>query len=346
MVSFFKSAYQQLENFTAIELFYIAIAVFTTIILALIVAMLVIMLGKKRIATREKQLQAQLKHWLVSIILQEPKNSKITFDIPESIKSILQGGVARRALLEELIRLKNNLSGQSGDNLQQLYNQLRLDRLSAQHMRSNRWYLKAQGIQELAAMGQTDYQAEIYALTQHPNNMVRMEAQTALVYLQGYAGLTFFDQLTYPLNEWHQIKLLQLLANQPIPSPNMIKAWLVSENASVIQFALKLISEQHASQFQQDVIACLSHPEEYVRSQAIACLGEIPLVPAALALRTHYTSENSKTLRHSILTELMKIGTTHDVPFLEQLRVTPDEGIRLAVEKTILHLQQQALTVH
>lgn len=304
-------------------------------------AMLVIMLGKKRLVIRQKQLQAQLKHWLVSIILQEPETSKVTFDIPESIARIVQGGFARRVLLEELVQLKNNLSGQSGDNLQQLYQQLRLDRLSAQYMRSNRWYFKAKGIQELAAMQQTAYQEEIYALTQHSDAMVRMEAQIAMVYLQGYQGLAFFDHLEYPLNEWHQVKLLQLLASQPIPSPDMIKGWLISKNASVIQFALKLIREQHASQFQQDVIACLSHPDELVRSQAIACLGEIPSAPAALALRTHYTSENSKTLQHHILAELMKTGTSHDLPFLQQLRISPDEGVRLAVEKTIRHLQEQ-----
>ncbi|NDK55387.1 HEAT repeat domain-containing protein [Pontibacter fetidus] len=342
MTTFLKSAFQQLNSFTAIELFYIAIAVFTSIILGLISAMVFIMLAKSKQASRQKHLQAQFKQWLVSIILHEPEDKKTDFEIPATIALLLQKRFARRALLSELIRLKDNLSGQSGDNIQQLFNQLHLGNLSAHDMRSSKWYLKAKGIQELAAMEQKAYLPEIYTLTQHRHPVVRMEAQTALVYLQGYAGLTFFRQLAYPLTEYHQAKLLQLLANQPIPSPEMVRSWLVSPNPTVVQFTLKLISEQHATQFQEDVITCLSHPSELVRSQAISCLGEIPSAPAALALRTHYTSENSKALQLNILSGLLKTGTTNDLPFLHQLRQTPDEGMRLAVEKAIRHLQQQA----
>ncbi|MEJ8757201.1 HEAT repeat domain-containing protein [Pontibacter sp. H259] len=341
MATFFIGMYQELQRITALELFYATIALFTSIILGLISAMVFIMLAKSKQAARQKHLQSTFKQWLVSIILQEPDEANTFFSMPEEISLALQKRFARRALLEELVRLKSNLSGRAGDNLQQLYNQLQLHKLSAHDMHSSKWYLKAKGIQELATMDQKTYLPEIYTLTLHPNVQVRTEAQTAMVCLQGYEGLTFFKQLAYPLTEWHQVQLLQLLANQPISNTEMIRDWLQLPNPSIVQFALKLISEQHASQFQQDVITCLSHLEEIVRSQAIACLGEIPSAPAAQALRSHYSSESSKTLQLNILAELMKTGTTSELPFLQQLRLTPDEGMRLAVEKTINHLQQQ-----
>nr|WP_255481300.1 HEAT repeat domain-containing protein [Pontibacter sp. Tf4] len=169
-----------------------------------------------------------------------------------------------------------------------------------------------------------------------------MEAQIALVYLQQYDGLSFFENLKYPLTEWHQIKLLQLLANHPIPSETIVTSWLNSTNPSVVQFTLKLIAEQHATQFQNEVIACLSHPDDAVRRQAIGCLGEIPSAPAANALRARYTNESSKVLQLTILSGLMKTGTAGELPFLQELQLAQDESVRLAALKTIQHLQQQA----
>ncbi|NEM98422.1 HEAT repeat domain-containing protein [Pontibacter burrus] len=341
MTSILSTALQQLARFTSIELFFIAISVLATIIITLIGAMLYIMLAKKNISNREAQLQQQFKYWLVSIILQDADKQQ-RFEIPEDIKPLVHRRFARKALLAELIRLKNDLSGQSGDNLIKLYNELQLDRLSAYDMRNGRWFEKAKGIQELAVMEQKAYIDEIYPLANHRHPMVRMEAQIALVYLLQYEGLSFFENLKYPLTEWHQIKLLQLLANQPISSETIVTSWLNSPNPSVVQFTLKLIAEQHATQFQNDVISCLSHPDDAVRRQAIACLGEIPSEPAATALRTHYTNESCKVLQLTILSGLMKTGTAGELPFLQELQLAPDESVRLAAMKTMQHLQQQA----
>jgi hypothetical protein len=342
VTSTLSTALQQLARFTSIELFFIAIGTLTTIIIALIGAILYIMLAKRNIGNRQAQLQQQFKYWLVSIILQEPDQQVQRFEIPDDIKPLLYRRFARKALLTELIRLKSDLSGQSGNNLIKLYTELQLDRLSAYDMRNGRWYVKAKGIQELAVMEQVSYVDEIYPLANHRHPMVRMEAQIALVCLQQYEGLSFFENLKYPLTEWHQIKLLQLLANHPIPSETIVNSWLNSPNPSVVQFALKLIAEQHATQFQNEVIARLSHPNNAVRNQAIACLGEIPSAPAATALRTHYSSESSKVLQLTILSGLMKTGTAGELPFLQELQLAPDESVRLAALKTIKHLQQQA----
>ena len=332
----------QTETFITIRHFYIAIILFAGLILVLISLMLYMMQQKKRKAARQKQLQALFKDWLVNIILQETAEPHHHFEVPEAFRSLLHQPFARKGLLYELLRLKTNLTGQSGSNLVKLYAQLQLANISAHKMRDKRWYRKAKGIQELAVMEQQQYAGEISTLINHRHPIVRMEAQIALVFLQQYEGLRFFENLVYPLTEWHQIKLLQLLAPEPIPSEQIILNWLGSENPSVVQFTLKLIGEQHASHFQPQVIACLSHPDEAVRQQAITYLAEIPSAPAATALRNLYHSESNKSLQMTILTGLMKTGTMHDLPFLQELQTAPDEGIRFAADKTIRHLQEQA----
>jgi HEAT repeat protein len=108
-----------------------------------------------------------------------------------------------------------------------------------------------------------------------------------------------------------------------------------------VQFALKLITEQYAGQFQQEVIACLNHSLKTVRHQAIICLGELPSQNVASALRTHYATETSKELQLSILSGLIKAGSADDIPFLEALLLTPDHCVQLMASKTLLNLQQQ-----
>lgn len=321
--------------------FYVAIALFSGLITVMVTVMVSILIRKNRIAMRRKQLQLQFKDWLVGIILEEPDEEHPGFEVPVTIQVVLKQKFARQELLQELKRLRNSLSGQPGDNLEMLYRQLGLAEVSARSLRSRQWYRKTKGIQELAVMNQTKYTDEIYPLTNHPHPVVRMEAQIALVFLQQYQGLHFFERLVYPLTEWHQMKLLQLLATQPLPAEAEVLRWLRSPNASVVQFTLKLIGEQHASSFQEDVIACLHHPKEFVCRQAIMCLGDIPSTLAAKALQNFFGLITNTNLRLTILAELSKTGTTDDLPFLQELLQAPDAEIRLAAEKVFHHLQSQ-----
>jgi hypothetical protein len=321
--------------------FFAAVVLFSGLILVLIAGMGFILIRKNRRALREKQLQGLFQDWLVGIILEETDAQHPGFAVPEGIRRVLLQGFARQELLQELQRLKKSLSGQPAENLEKLYRQLDLAGLSARSLRSRRWHRKARGIQELAAMNQAGFVAEIYPLTNHRHPVVRMEAQIALVFLQQYQGLGFFEDLVHPLTQWHQMKLLQLLASQPIPSAADITRWLQSPNVSVVQFTLRLIGEQHAGNFQQEVIACLCHPDETIRRQAIACLGEIPSAPAAKALRDLFRREPDKSLQIAILAELIKTGTAGDRPFLQELRQAPDAEIRLAADKALLQLQSQ-----
>lgn len=249
----------QAETLVQPRHFYAAVALFSGLILVLIITMLFIMLIKKKAIIQQKQLQLQFKDWLVGVILEETDEHHQGFEVPESIQGLLRLSFVSQELLQELKRLRNSLSGQPGENLEKLYRQLGLSELSARNLRSSRWYSKAKGIQELAVMNQVEFAEGIFPLTNHRHPVVRMEAQVALVFLKQYEGLGFFENLVYLLTDYHQVKLLQLLASQPIPSEKVISRWLRSSNASVVQFTLKLIGEQHAGNFQDEVIDCLCH---------------------------------------------------------------------------------------
>jgi hypothetical protein len=296
--------------------------------------MLLILIRKNWITSRQKQLQRRFKGWLVDIILEESAE-QAEFWVPDNIRALLRSRFARQQLLQELKQLKSSLSGKPAENLEKLYLQLGLAALSARSLRSSKWYRKAQGIQELAVMNQPGFAPEIYPFTQHPHPVVRMEAQLALVCFRQEQGLRFFESLVYPLTEWHQLKLLQLMSSQPLPPAAMISCWLQSANVTVVQFTLRLIGQQRAGTYQQEVIACLRHPSEIIRRQALVCLGDLSPELAAKALRDLFKQEERKNLP----TGLPHAGAADDLPFLQELLAVPDADIRLVAEKALLHLQ-------
>ena len=322
------------------EYLYLAIIFFSFIALILVISMLLIVLSKKGLQMRRRSISNQLEPWIMDIILEDTGASTHTFLLPDDISLLLEKKLARKVLLRELMKIKKSLSGVSGDNIEKLYNQLNLQEISLQRITSKFWHVKAKGIQELATMNQHVNHEMIFDLTNDKDHMVRMEAQTAMVRLQGYHGLQFFNTLTYPLTEWHQVNILYLLANQPITENTGVVNWLNSPNASVVQFSLKLISEQHAIEFYDDVVKCLEHPDENVRKQAILCLGQIPSSAAATELNAHFKNEDNKNLRICIINEFIKIGAGEDISFLKDLQHADDVDIKLAANRTVLHLQK------
>lgn len=330
----------QFRSFFQFKYLYISIYLISFIIIVLICYILFILVRKNRIFNKRKTIILLLEEWLMEIILEEPDNPRHVFTIPAKTRQLFKKKLAKKVLLQELIKLKKSLSGIPGNNVQKLYEQLRLDVLSRQKMSSKKWHIKVQGIQELAIMNQHTDGSNILSLTNHSHPIVRMEAQTAMVRLKKYKGLNFLNTLSFPITDWHQMNLLQLLASQPVTPVNGIKNWLQSSNTSVVQFSLKLIGEQHAEEFCDEVINCLDDFDINVRTSAILCLGEILSISAVEALKKHFYLEENKELQLCIINQLQKTGAASEFQFFINLQLNEDADIKLASHNTILHLLQ------
>lgn len=322
-----------------LEYLHLAIIVFSFIALILVVSMLIVMLKKRSTTRKRRSIANQLEPWIMDIILENAPVEPANFPVPPNISLLLGRKLARKVLLRELVKVKRSLSGVSGENLEKLFGQLNLQEISLNRTTSKRWHVKSKGIQELGTMNHQLSYDRILELTNNEDLMVRMEAQTAMVRLRGYKGLEFFSTLTYPLSEWHQVNMLHLLAHQPVSEQVGILDWLSSSNPSVVQFALKLIAEQHASEFYGEVLACLDSPHEIVRKQAILCLGQVPSITTAAELTTHFHKEDNKNLRLCIIKEFAANGSEDDLPFLESLEQVEDVDIQLAARKSLLQLR-------
>jgi hypothetical protein len=247
----------------------------------------------------------------------------------------------RKLLVNEIMSAKRSITGISADNLKQLYVQLGLDKYAFNKLSSGKWYIRAKAIQELTVMHMHELVEEIRTYTDDKNDLVRMEAQSALIQFNGFEGLHFLDTVAYPISNWQQIKLLQQLSHLPPANVDM-SGWFKSENSSVIIFTLKLARIYQRFDLYYDIISCLDHADPSVRYEAIHCLNEI------------YTEETSDDLISRFIGEVLKnqlamikvmetVGTEKDVEFLLDLLNHENDEIKISAARALVQSNKDGM---
>jgi hypothetical protein len=245
-------------------------------------------------------------------------------------------------MLDQLLQAKKSFTGTAADNVVTLFHQLHLGELSLHKLNSRKWHLKARGIQELSIMHQRQYTAKIYRLTNAQHELVRMEAQSAIVQLYGFEGLRFLDIIDRPLSEWQQIKLLRLLSRTPGVLPEKSARWLASPNDSVRIFALKLVAEHQQQHLHPQVAACLDHPHPLVKLQAIRCLKDIYTDDTAAILEKAYPAQPIAS-KLAILEALGHIGSDNNGIFLSRQLLHSDNHLKLAAARALVKTGDKGL---
>lgn len=269
----------------------------------------------------------------------ENKGEKAWMPIPQKFDSLLKKPFNRQVMMDEIINMKKNLSGTAADNLQKLYGQLGLKKDSLRKLEYSYWHIKAKGIQELSWMDQQDCLLKIYKLTNHKNELVRMEAQSAIINFSGFEGLRFLDIVSYPLLPWQQLKLLDQLSKISAESFTGIENWLGSDNDSVVMFALRLVRIYHRFELHDTVAKCLNNPAPAVRKCAVETLMHIYTEDTAALILNNYDTED-KAYRLAVLDALREMGTPENlVSFLIKEFGKEDNEIKMAAARALLEAE-------
>lgn len=286
---------------------------------------------KKRSFIYRNRISGWLNQWISEALMND---DVINVSPPRWLKNYLRKEPHRQYVTDNLINIKQNISGSVDENISALYKKLGLREDSVKKLHSRLWYLKARGIYELYMMGQEDMLPDIQELTNSRNEQVRMEAQTAIVGFKGFNGLSFLKTLIYPINEWQQLKLLAQLSNFDPGDMEELALWLSSENEYVQLFALKLTDIYQQFHLHDIAAMALRSPHEHLRSQAIKTLGRIPNEFTASILQEQYSHE-TYTNKKSIFKEIGNIGGDADLPFLSAQLADPDDGIKLEAGRAL-----------
>lgn len=154
--------------------------------------------------------------------------------IVDYLKKCAENRLKRKLIIVTFLKLKNDVSGETADAIQNLYYQTGLVKSAITKLKSKKWDTVARAIRELTQFGIKEAHDEIIQLINHPKKQVRNEIQKFLVQLFRFEGLKFLNVLENQLSEWDQIQLLEILNkfnNLHVPDMN---DWLRSRNDSVV----------------------------------------------------------------------------------------------------------------
>jgi hypothetical protein len=263
-------------------LIFIILASFVTMIVLLIV-----MLLNRRRMEKEAKLRQYLLEQYQSLIIDYLFGNAGA----EAFRSIASDNYRRQVLIDQMIDVSVNLKGDSGDKLTRLYKELELDRDSIRRARSRKWHLRIKGFRELAFMGIKDVNDEMYKSLNSRNEILRMEAQIALVRLSDKEHFDFLSKLEKPFSLWEQITLHDLILQHNIPVPEFRK-WLSSANPTVVMFALRMIREFKQRDAEPEVKIALLHRDQRVSQLAVEVAGDLDMRGTLDTMKRMYKFQN------------------------------------------------------
>jgi hypothetical protein len=311
------------------ESFALVNALIITILFSIcsMITLLIIILMNRRRMEMEEKLRQYLMEKYQSLIVDYLYGSATS----EEFRSIASDNYSRQVLIDEMIDVSVNLKGEESKKLFGLYKHLGLDKDSLARARDYRWHKKIKGFRELAFMNIKDANDVIYKALNSSNEILRMEAQIALVRLSDGDHFEFLTKLKRPFSLWEQITLHDLIIQHAIPVP-LFKKWLVSTNNTVVIFALRMIREFKQTDAEEEIKNALIHNSPDIRLMAVQVAGDLRLSSTLEILKHMYKNQDYKTC----LEIVKSMGKMADVSMLGFLKLVLDkeDDVQLQIEAT------------
>ncbi len=250
---------------------------------------------------------------------------------PDDFRPIASDNYRRQVLIDQMIDVSINLKGEEAKKLLSLYKHLELDRDSIARAYSRQWHKKIKGFRELAFMNIRDGNDAIYAVLNSSNELLRMEAQIALVRLSSEDPFEFLTHLERPFSLWEQITLHEMLIQHNMNVPQFSK-WLLSPNPTVVMFALRMIREFNQKDAEEKLNEVLLNPDPNVRQLAVQVAGDLQFRSALEPMKRMYKNQD-----YNICLEIVKsMGKMPDVSLLGFLKLVLDkeDDVQLQIEAT------------
>jgi len=291
------------------------------------VVLLIFILFNRNRMEREDRLKQYLMEKYQGLIIDYLFGDNISDDFGR----IASDDYRRQVLVDQMIDVSVNLKGDAEEKLRRLYLLLGLDRDSTAKARSRKWHRKIKGFRELAFMNLRDANDAMYQALNSGNEILRMEAQIALVRLSDENSFEFLHHLERPFSLWEQITLHDLLVQHEMKAPDFSQ-WLGSPNYTIIMFSLRMIREFKQVDAEPDVRDVLSHENPLVRKMAIEVSGDLNFRSTLEPMKRMYKNEDY----HNCLEILRAMGKMPDESMMGFLKLVLDkeDEVQLQIEAT------------
>jgi HEAT repeat protein len=324
-----------------VRLLLMASAAIALVTLCMICGLMISRIMNMNRSYRARKLSSQFEQALSMLLFEDEEGSGNAQDRAAAflvnIGSIdLKERQSREVLLKNILVLHRDISGEPARRLKELYMELGLVNGSIEKLASKRWHIQAKGIAELTEMQVEKAFDQILLLTTHPNILVRSIAQLYVIRFRQDLPSTFLDPDTYPLTEWQQASILDMLLHirkQQIPS---FSRYLYSGNESIQRFAMKMIGFFHQLPAAPEVIQFMAHPSPGIKKEAIRTLGNLEAANALPYISRELHSSHKK-LRLEAIKATGKLGSEAELPLLLRLlKEETDYDILMCAARAVL----------
>lgn len=250
---------------------------------------------------------------------------------PDNFRPIASDTYRRQALIDQMIDVSVNLKGDAEEKLGGLYLYLGLDGDSIKRAHDFRWHKKIKGFRELAFMNIKDANDEMYKALNSKNEILRMEAQIALVRLSDEDPMAFLFELKRPFSLWEQITLHELIIQHDLPVPEFRK-FLKADNPTVVMFGLRMIREFKQKDAEDDVREALDHSSPEVRQLAVQVAGDLDMSSTLEPMKKMYKNQDYNTCVE-IIRAMAKMPDPSLMGFLK-LVLDKEDDVQLQIEAT------------
>jgi len=295
-------------------------------VVTMIILLIVILLNRTRME-KEEDLKQYLAETYQGMII----DYLFTGSSPDRFRQIASDTYRRQALIDQMIDVSVNLKGDAEEKLCGLYLYLGLDKDSIDRANNFRWHKKIKGFRELAFMNIKEANQVIYKALNSKNEILRMEAQIALVRLTDEDPFSFLFQLRRPFSLWEQITLHELIIQHDLPVPEF-KKWLKASNPTVVMFALRMIREFKQKDAEEDIRETLEHPSPEVRKLAVQVAGDLEMRSTLEVMKRIYKVQEYNTCLE-IVRAMAKMPDPSLMGFLK-LVLDKEDDVQLQIEAT------------
>jgi HEAT repeat protein len=206
-----------------------------------------------------------------------------------------------------------------------------LKRDSLEKAYSRKWHQNVKGFRELAFMNIREANEQIIKSLNANNEILRMEAQIAMVRLSDGNPYEFLNLLKKPLSLWEQVTLHELQIQHNLDVPDF-KQWFSSDNISVVMFSLQMVAWYKQRGVGKEILELFEHENEQVRNISYKVCGEIGLKMALPAMIRRYPEEIFKN-KLEILEAFTKLSDERHLKFLKSV-LDMEEDVQLQIEAT------------
>ena len=299
-------------------------------IVTLIVLLIFILINRTRMdreALIAEELNENFQQQVMDYLFDPERKEAVTLELVE----IASDKFKRQILIDQMIDLSVNLKGEIKEKIKDLYLKLGLKRDSLEKARSKKWHENIKGFRELAFMNIREANEEILESLNSPNEILRMEAQIAMVRLSDNNPYHFLGFMEKPFSLWEQITLHELVIQHNLNVPDFSQ-WFESENLSIVIFGLQMASWFKQKESEKGVIKLLDHENESVRHAAIKVVGEVGLENVLPHLQRIYDGESYKN-RLEILRSFAKVPHEKNLEFLKSV-LDKEDDVQLQIQAT------------